>query len=102
MDANDTTTKLAALIGRLRESAKTPAARQRLKGRVIAGAIGVSKETLSRWLQGHVVPGGQNLVALLGYLQRFDKSLTLVDLMGFKEVAQETLPAGAPAAAERN
>lgn len=46
----------------------------------LAKAIGVRQETVSRWVQGHVTPAGDNLAAVLAFLQERDPAITLTDL----------------------
>jgi transcriptional regulator with XRE-family HTH domain len=52
-----------------------------LTQRDLAAELGVSEEQVSRWVNGHHVPTGQNLVLLLGALQKRDPKLTLSDLI---------------------
>lgn len=46
-----------------------------------ASSLGVRQETVSRWVNGHVTPDGDKLIAILRELQRHDASITLDDLI---------------------
>lgn len=56
-------------------------ARNNLVQKDMAEAIGVTQETLSRWSQGHVTPGGTNLGRLLEHLRRFEPGITVADVL---------------------
>lgn len=46
----------------------------------LAQAIGVTEETVSRWVNGHKVPSSTNLLATLAFLQARDRKITIRDL----------------------
>jgi transcriptional regulator with XRE-family HTH domain len=49
----------------------------------LADAIGVTEETVSRWVNGHANnPGGAHLLAILDFLQQRDPSITFDELIG--------------------
>lgn len=52
-----------------------------LEQQAVAGALRVRPETVSRWVAGQV-PQGRNLLALLAYLQKQDRKVTLADITG--------------------
>jgi transcriptional regulator with XRE-family HTH domain len=56
--------------------------RNSVNQRQMAAAVGVSPETLSRWVRGHMRPTGDNLVRVLSYLRRFEPRLQAEDLLG--------------------
>ncbi len=48
----------------------------------VAGACGVSQPTISRWCSGARTPKGQEVLALLAFLRRFEPRLAYEDLFG--------------------
>ena len=46
----------------------------------MAAEIGVAEETVSRWVNGHATPGGENLLATLSCLQKRDPAITIADI----------------------
>lgn len=68
--------------------------RNRLKQKQIAEAIGVSEETVSRWVNGHVRPSGDNLVRLAAYLRRYQPDVREADLLAPADDAGGSLVAG--------
>ena len=66
--------------------------RNRLEQKDVAEGIGVSRQTVWLWCSGQSVPGGENLVNLLAFLQRYEPTLSLGDLLqptAFLAVANE-------------
>ena len=59
----------------------------------IAAELGVSRETVNRWLNGHHAPQGPNLVGLLSVLRQFDPDLTLDDLFAETPESEEKVVA---------
>lgn len=55
--------------------------RNRLQQKHVAEALGVTRMTVWSWVDGRNAPSGPNLAALLAYLQQFEPSLTVADLM---------------------
>jgi transcriptional regulator with XRE-family HTH domain len=53
-----------------------------LKQKDLASELGVTEEQVSRWVNGHHVPGGENLACLLHALQKRDPEIKLTDLFG--------------------
>lgn len=51
----------------------------------VARGIDVSRVTVGNWVHGRATPQGRNLAALLAFLQRYDDSLTLNDLLSSPE-----------------
>lgn len=54
--------------------------RHGLKQKDVADALGIAEETLSRWVQGHVKPSGENLVRLYTYLRKYEPKLRIESL----------------------
>lgn len=48
----------------------------------LAQEVGVREEQVSRWVNGHHIPDGLNLHAILTAVQKRDPSITLDDLIG--------------------
>ena len=43
--------------------------------------VGVTPETVSRWLNGHVTPGASSLVKTLAFLRQHDPTITFDDIV---------------------
>ena len=55
--------------------------RNRLQQKAVAEGLGVSRQTVCFWVNGRVVPTGENLSRLLEYLRQFEPSLEVSDLL---------------------
>jgi transcriptional regulator with XRE-family HTH domain len=55
--------------------------RNNVKPGAMAQALGVSKETISRWRANVVIPTGENLNRALEYLRQFEPDLQAADLL---------------------
>lgn len=60
--------------------------RNRLQQKHVAEALGVTRMTVWSWVDGRNVPTGPNLASLLAFLQRFEPSLTVADLLAAADV----------------
>lgn len=55
--------------------------RNRLQQKDVAEGIGVSRQTVYLWVNDLAIPGGENLTNLLAFLQRYETTLSLADLL---------------------
>lgn len=61
--------------------------RHGLVKRRVADAVGVTPETVSRWVHGHTTPRGAELVKLLDHLRQYEPGLEASDLMDDERVS---------------
>ncbi len=57
-------------------------ARHDLRQTTLAEAVGVSRETVNRWIRRGTLPAGANLVAVLEFARAFEPSIRTEDLFG--------------------